>query len=261
MQAQMEFFGKEASEEAGDLVQQVRVENRERYDYRRFLRKFSVMKEMLRVDTDSFDYIYYHYGMERYGNMPLIEHLETKEEKRIEDFVIVIDTSLSCSGDLVNRFLSQTYAVLSESESFFRKIHVHIIQCDEKVQSDTLITSQEDLRRYQEHLEIRGQGGTDFRPAFDYVDKLLSAGEFKKLRGLIYFTDGYGIYPPRMPSYETAFVFWKEDYSDLEVPSWAIKLILGPEDMEEAVSQAATQADELARTTEWTFGERRNMSM
>ena len=231
MQAEMEYVGKEAAEEARDLLNAVRMENRERYDYRRFLRQFSVMKETLRVDTDSFDYIYYNYGMEMYGNMPLIEHLETKEEKRIEDFVIVIDTSLSCSGDLVRRFLSQTYEVLSAQESFFRKIHVHILQCDEKVQSDTLITNGQELAEYMDHLEIRGLGGTDFRPAFAYVDRLLSAGEFTKLKGLIYFTDGYGIYPVQMPSYDTAFVFLKDDYSDIEVPSWAIKLILDPEDL------------------------------
>lgn len=50
----------------------------------------------MQVDMDSFDPIYYHFGMETYGNMPLIEPLETKEMKKIEDFVIVIDTSMSC---------------------------------------------------------------------------------------------------------------------------------------------------------------------
>ena len=52
------------------------------------------------------------------------------------------------------------------------------------------------------------------------------------LRGLIYFTDGYGIYPAKMPPYETAFVFMKEDYQDIDVPPWAIRLILDEEDLE-----------------------------
>lgn len=38
--------------------------------------------------------------MNLYGNMPLIEPLETKEERKVEDFVIVIDTSMSCKGEL-----------------------------------------------------------------------------------------------------------------------------------------------------------------
>lgn len=75
----------------------------------------------MQVDMDSFDPIYYHFGMETYGNMPLIEPLETKEMKKIEDFVIVIDTSMSCNGSLIRRFLEETYSVLAESESFFPK--------------------------------------------------------------------------------------------------------------------------------------------
>ena len=37
-----------------------------------------------------------------------------------------------------------------------------------------------------------------------------------------------------MPPYETAFVFMKEDYQDIDVPPWAIKLILDSEDLEES---------------------------
>ena len=34
---------------------------------------------------------------------------------------IVIDTSMSCSGELVQRFLEETYDVLSESDILFQK--------------------------------------------------------------------------------------------------------------------------------------------
>ena len=56
---------------------------------------------------------------------------------------------------------------------------------------------------------------------------------FHKLRGLIYFTDGYGRYPLKKPPYDTAFVFFREDYQDVDVPPWAIKLILGEEEIRE----------------------------
>ena len=115
MQVEMETFSQEASEDDGNLRNQLAVENRERYDYKNFLKKFSVLRETLQVDPDAFDYVFYHYGMELYGNMPLIEPLETKELRRIEDFVIVIDTSMSCSGELVKKFLEETYTVLSQS--------------------------------------------------------------------------------------------------------------------------------------------------
>ena len=232
LQTEMETMGNRQDEDTKSLLEQVQVENRSRYDYRRFLQKFSVLREEMLVDEDSFDYVFYTYGLSLYGNMPLVEPLESKEVSRIEDFVLVIDTSMSCSGDLVRRFLEETYSVLSESESFFRRIHVHILQCDEKIQSDVVIENAMQLKEYMSHFTVKGGGGTDFRPAFAYVEQLMRAKKFTKLRGLIYFTDGYGIYPAKMPPYETAFVFMKEDYQDIDVPPWAIRLILDEEDLE-----------------------------
>ncbi|WP_283682974.1 vWA domain-containing protein [Parablautia sp. Marseille-Q6255] len=234
MQTEMETFAKEASDDVRSLEEQICAVNRKRYDYREFLRKFSVLKEEMQVDMDSFDYIFYNYGMELYGNMPLIEPLETKEVQRVEDFVIVLDTSMSCKGELIRHFLEETYSVLSESEGFARKIHVHILQCDDQVQEDVLVTSREEMREYLEHFTVRGFGGTDFRPAFARVQELLERKCFTKLRGLIYFTDGYGTFPVRKPPYETAFVFMKEDYRDVDVPPWAIRLIIDPQEFREA---------------------------
>lgn len=224
METDLETFSKEASEQNGDLLGQLKIENRDKHDYRSFLKKFSVWREELGVDTDTFDYTFYSYGLSLYGNMPLIEPQETKEVKKVEEFAVVVDTSMSCSGELVRRFLEETYDVLSENESFFRKINVHIIQCDEAVRSDVKISGEKELREYMDNLTLYGEGGTDFRPAFDYVDEKIRQGELTDLRGLIYFTDGYGIYPRKAPGYQTAFVFMQEDYQDADVPGWAMKL-------------------------------------
>ena len=232
IETDLETFSQEAGERDGDFLEQIKTENRSRYDYREFLRKFAVFHEELAVDDDSFDYNFYTYGLRLYGNMPLIEPLESKEVKKIEEFVIVIDTSMSCSGELVRKFLEETYGVLSESESFFTKINVHIIQCDEKVHTDKRITSRKEMKDYMEHLELYGDGGTDFRPAFEWVDKLLEQHEFHNLKGMIYFTDGFGIYPKKMPPYKTAFVFMQDNYRDVDVPVWAMKLILDEDDFE-----------------------------
>ena len=234
METDLETFSKEASEENGSFLGQLRVENRERQNYREFLRKFSVLREEMGTDPDTFDYGFYSYGLTLYGNMPLIEPLETREVRRIADFVIVIDTSMSCSGTLVRRFLEETYSVLNQNDSYFRGVNVHIIQCDEKVHSDVKITSEKELKKYMDQFELYGEGGTDFRPAFAYVDELLGMGEFDDLKGLIYFTDGYGIYPSRMPPYKTAFVFLEEDYRDADVPAWAIRLVLREDELESA---------------------------
>ena len=231
LQTEMETMGNQQDEDTKSLLEQVQVENRSRYDYRRFLQKFSVLREEMQVDEDSFDYVFYTYGLSLYGNMPLVEPLESKEVSRIEDFVLVIDTSMSCSGDLVRRFLEETYSVLCQSDSYFKKTNIHIIQCDDQVQQDRRITCRQEMEAYMQEFSIIGQGGTDFRPAFEYVNQMLGRGEFHRLKGLLYFTDGEGIYPVKRPVYDTAFVFVKEQYTDISVPPWAMKVILEPEQL------------------------------
>ncbi len=86
--------------------------------------------------------------------------------------------------------------------------------------SDVEITNAKELQDYMDILR-RGDGGTDFRPAFAYVEELMEKREFENLKGLLYFTDGYGFYPAKMPPYQTAFVFMEQDYQDVDVPPWA----------------------------------------
>lgn len=92
------------------------------------------------MDADSFDYGYYAYGLRHFENMPLIEPLETREVRKIEDFVIAIDTSMSTSGELVRAFLSRTYELLQENTSFFRHFNLRILQCDDQLRSDKKVT-------------------------------------------------------------------------------------------------------------------------
>jgi predicted metal-dependent peptidase len=230
-QTELETQAQDVSDEVEGFLEQLEVENRKKHDYRSFLRKFSIMKEEAVLDMDSYDLSFYTYGLSLYGNMPLIEYQESRESRRIEDFVIAVDTSMSCSGELVQEFLMQTYKVLKESESFFKRTNIHILQCDETIQSDEVIHSEEELEVYMQQLQLKGGGGTDFRPVFAYVGKLMEEKAFHHLKGLLYFTDGKGIYPRKRPPYDTAFVFLKEDYTDADVPPWAMKLILNPEDL------------------------------
>ena len=229
MQMDMESFSKMQGDKAGNMMQNLREVNRERYDYTAFLKKFAVLGEAMKINDDEFDYIYYTYGLKLYDKMPLIEPLEYKEVKRIREFVIAIDTSGSVSGDMVQRFIQKTYNILQSTESFFSKINVHIIQCDADIQEDAKITSREDFDRYLKEMKLHGMGGTDFRPVFEYVDELREKKEFQNLKGLIYFTDGYGTFPAKKPPYETTFVFIDDGMNNYDVPPWAIKLILQKE--------------------------------
>ena len=82
MRTNMETCSKDAAEMAGDLYDYIKIATRERYDYKRFLQKFTTLREEIRLDLDSYDYIYYTYGLNHYGNMPLIEALEYKEVRK-----------------------------------------------------------------------------------------------------------------------------------------------------------------------------------
>lgn len=209
------------------VLEQLRVAAREGVDYRAFLRRFAAPREVMAVDGDAFDYGFYAYGLQIYGNMPLVEPPETKEDRRIEDFVVAVDTSMSTSGELVRQFLACTYAVLRSTETFARRVHIRIMQCDDHLRSDTVIHDNDDLREYMERFTLAGGSATDFRPVFDRVRELQAMGELAKLRGLVYFTDGMGIYPEKRPPYETAFVLLEEPPLSVRVPPWAVRLVLG----------------------------------
>lgn len=218
--------GKRAGSEKGNMQEWYELQQKRRYDYRKFLRRFAVQREEVQLDMESFDYISYCLGLSMYGNMPLVEPLEYTEAFKLEEIVIAIDTSSSCSRQTVQRFLEETYSMLSERENFFKKMNVHIIQCDCYIQEDVTLSCEEDWRAYMKQIRIQGRGGTDFRPVFTYVDRLIEKKKIRNLKGLLYFTDGDGIYPAKKPDYETAFIFIKEPSENVKIPSWAIRLYL-----------------------------------
>lgn len=228
MEQELNLRGDDSASGIDAMKTQIK-EGKSRRSYKDFLRKFTVLKEELHCDYDEFDLNYYSYGLRLYKNMPLIEPLESREVTKISEFVIVIDTSYSTNGPLVQKFLEETFQIIQERDSFFHKSQIRIIQCDNQVHSDTIIKEQRDIPKLLHNFELIGGGGTDFRPAFSYINKLLEDGEFQNLKGALYFTDGKGIYPAKRPPYETAFLFLGEEEHP-DVPAWAMKLILHAED-------------------------------
>ena len=98
----------------------------------------------------------------------------------------------------------------------------------------------EELRDYMEHFELTGGSATDFRPVFQHVAELREQGAFTQLRGLLYFTDGMGIYPQKRPPYDVAFIMMEDPGASFPVPPWAIRLTLTEPELEAA-----------ARTEDW----------
>ena len=203
------------------------LEHKNHTPFQDFLRKFSVDREELKTDPESFDYGYYYFGLSQYGNMPLIEENEYREKRKIPELVIAIDTSYSTKGEMVKRFLEEALAILADKGAFFSKCRVHIIECDDRIRKDLLIEDAEEMERYRERFEVSGGYGTDFRPVFHYIEDLQKKGELKELKALLYFTDGRGRYPKYAPSYTAAFIFPRgEDIDDENAPFWALKLYI-----------------------------------
>lgn len=220
---------RQAGGSAGSGDVSIVLEKERGHDFRRFLKRFAVQREEMCLDMDSFDYIPYDYSRRMYDRLVFLEPLEYREMRKLQEFVIAIDTSGSCSGEIVRSFLEETWEILSERENFFREMEIHIIQCDCLIQEHVRITCEEEWKEYLEHIRIKGHGDTDFTPVFRLVDRLVSEGDLRNLKGLLYFTDGDGVYPSEAPSYDTAFVFLNEELRKGKAPDWAVSLTLDRE--------------------------------
>ena len=134
------------------------------------------------------------------------------------------------AGELVKAFLRETFGLLKTSGSFFSRCNIVVMQCDDAVRDITFLQDTETLEKYAAALTLNGGGGTDFRPAFARIDELQKEGRLRDLQGVLYFTDGKGTFPARSPAYQTAFLFLEDGAPPPEVPPWAIRLVLAPEE-------------------------------
>lgn len=106
---------------------------------------------------------------------------------------LMVDTS----GSIGQQELAEFAAELNGILDMVRPERVHVIYCDAAVNHVEEFTPDQ----YPVRLEARGGGGTDFRPAFDYIDENL-----QDIQCAIYLTDMYGTFPDTEPDYPTMWV-------------------------------------------------------
>ena len=121
--------------------------------------------------------------------------------------VIVVDSSGSVDEELLSEFLSEINFLMSLVQTY----EIELLVCDDKVHSHRTFSSGESLE-----VELKGNGGTDFRPAFSYVEE-----HFDDVKLLLYFTDLEGRFPLEVPNYEVKWVTPKEE----EVPFGSVILL------------------------------------
>ena len=106
--------------------------------------------------------------------------------------VVAIDTSASIDDELLQIFLAELYEIMQ----VFTHYIIEFIEADSKVQNVQRLTPQEPLEP-----TLKGGGGTNFAPVFDYIINLNEDFKF-----LIYFTDGKGNFPNYEPFIDTLWV-------------------------------------------------------
>jgi predicted metal-dependent peptidase len=106
--------------------------------------------------------------------------------------VISIDSSGSVDKGLLGLFLGEVESITQQYPNY----EIDLIMADAKIQSHEVFLPGESLE-----YEIKGGGGTDFRPVFEYIDRHI---DYPSL--LIYFTDGLGTFPLQEPNYDLLWV-------------------------------------------------------
>lgn len=113
-------------------------------------------------------------------------------EEKMQLFV-AIDTSGSMSIKQIQQGISEVKSIVD----LYPHIEGKMIQCDAAIQDISPIDA--------ELIKIRGRGGTNFIPVFEKIQ-----GEYWRPDLLVYFTDGYGVYPKIPPSYPVLWCYTRD---------------------------------------------------
>lgn len=180
------------------------------------LEEFFRCQEQYREDESTIDKKLYTYGFQTYGNVALIEPEELSERKTIGTVVVAVDTSGSCSGEVMCDFLREIGNILRDVSDMGSFEKIYLLQCDTEIQQVDCYESPEGFPT-QLGRQMKGFGGTDFRPVFDWIEQQAEEGAGKP-DVLIFLSDGEGIFPDEEPNYPVHFVLSRK--TCYPIPKW-----------------------------------------
>lgn len=128
-------------------------------------------------------------------------YLPSLREDAMPPIVVMVDTSGSIGAEMLTRFGSEISAIATHC----KPERVYVGYVDAKVHAVDIFERGEPVE-----LKPRGGGGTDFRPAFDWV-----AEEGVEPACLVYLTDTRGTFPDAAPEYP---VLWTSTERNATVP-------------------------------------------
>ena len=186
--------------------------------YRDLLDKIVKLSESIQEEQE-LDKVLYQYGLELYGDVPLVEPEEISEKYCLNTIVFAVDTSGSCT-ELAEQFLAEMVAVFEEIKRIGRVKHICYMECDCEITARKDYYDLEEFIDFGKSHTFQGGGGTSFVPVFEYADKLVKDGE--KVDALIYITDAEGRFPDykEKPDYDVYLLVGENDWI-LDVPKWA----------------------------------------
>ena len=189
--------------------------------YLELLKEFIKNKESGKESMDRFDRNLYCYGMQTYGNVALLEPEEGREQKVLQTLYIALDTSGSCSGQTMERFIRELRGMLMEISSEITFENIILLQCDTEIHGEKRFQWAKQLQ-LEERYPVFGFGGTSFQPVFTRIEQLREEENLEP-DCLIYFTDGCGEYPEKPPEYPV--IFLEEKPCDM-APKWVRQILI-----------------------------------
>ena len=142
-------------------------------------------------------------------------YLPAIHSEGIETIAVIVDTS----GSLPAATLAEFWAELREVAAELRPETVIVLQVDAAVR-DAAEYAPDDL---PEEIALKGRGGTDFRPGFEWLD-----AEGIQPGVCLYFTDMVcDSYPDAEPAYPTVWVNYSTPPSDWNREPWGERIDIG----------------------------------
>lgn len=111
------------------------------------------------------------------------------------DLVVAVDTSGSIGDDEINQFFDEINAIKGQIRA-----RVVLLCCDTTI-SEPFPVVFEPWESFTFEAEIKGGGGTDFRPVFTWINQ-----QDIKPQALVYFTDACGSFPEAEPDWPTLWL-------------------------------------------------------
>ena len=126
---------------------------------------------------------------------------------------------------------SDNYKFLIIVSLDFNSVINTLKEIETEIKEAKILKTAQEIEEYIKNISLKGFGGTDFRPVFQYVDEIFTSSQKNEVNGLIYFTDGDGVYPKQMPKFKSVFIINDSCFDKAKMPLWATPLFLDSQDL------------------------------